>query len=125
MICTDVVASCGAAIRQIASLAEVNHQEVISTARCNNPIEQSHRPTRRQERQQQGFDRRKRAQEFLRLHARIENLHQRFRHDQTKELEARVPDVVNGRGRGSMNPRPPCPYLRNAKCEPYVPRGKA
>ena len=32
---------------------------------------QSHHPTRRQERYQQGFKRRKRAQEFLHLHARI------------------------------------------------------
>ena len=73
-ICTDKLASYGAAIREITSLAEVDHQQVISTARCNNMIEQSHRSTRRQERQQQGFKRRKRAQEFLNLHARIENL---------------------------------------------------
>ena len=39
-ICTDKLASYGSAIRQIASLAEVNHQEVISTARCNNLVEQ-------------------------------------------------------------------------------------
>jgi putative transposase len=52
---------------------------VISTARCNNIIEQSHRPTRRQERSQQGFRRRKRAQEFLNLHARVINLHHHSR----------------------------------------------
>ncbi|MBB5365408.1 DDE-type integrase/transposase/recombinase [Deinococcus humi] len=52
-----------------------DHQQVISTSRCNNIIEQSHRPTRHRERQQQGFKRRKRVQEFLSLHARIENLH--------------------------------------------------
>ncbi len=73
-ICTDKLASYGAAIREITSLAEVDHQQVISTARCNNMIEQSHRPTRRQERQQLGFKRRKRAQEFLGLHARTVNL---------------------------------------------------
>lgn len=60
-------------------LADVDHQQVISTARCNNIVEQSHRPTRRQERQQQGFKRRKRAQEFLNLQARIDNLHHHTR----------------------------------------------
>ena len=78
-ICTDKPASYGAAIREITSLAEVDHQQVISTARCNNMIEQSHRPTRRQERQQLGFKRRKRVQAFLSLHARIENLHHHTR----------------------------------------------
>ena len=73
--CTDKLASYGAAIRKITSLAEVDHQQVISTARCNNMIEQSHPPTQRQERQQQGFKQQKRAQEFPNLHARIENLH--------------------------------------------------
>ncbi len=33
-----MLASDGAAIRQIASLAEINHQEVISTARCTTPV---------------------------------------------------------------------------------------
>ena len=78
-ICTDQLRSYGAAIREVPSLVNVDHQQVISTARCNNLIEQSHRPTRRQERKQQGFRRRKRAQEFLRLHARIENLHHHTR----------------------------------------------
>ena len=79
VIHTDQLRSYGAAIREIPSLADVNHQQVISTARCHNLIEQSHRPTRRQERHQQGFKRRKRAQEFLNLHARIENLHHHSR----------------------------------------------
>jgi len=78
-ICTDQLRSYRAAIREIPSLINVDYQQVISTARCNNMIEQSHRLTRRQERQQQGFKRRKRAQEFLRLHARIENLHHHSR----------------------------------------------
>ena len=39
-ICTDKLASYGAAIREITSLAEVDQQQVISTARCNNMIEQ-------------------------------------------------------------------------------------
>ena len=79
VIHTDQLRSYGAAIRELPSLVNVDHQQVISTARCNNLIEQSHRPTRRQERQQLGFKRRKRAQEFLSLHARIENLHHHSR----------------------------------------------
>ena len=75
VIHTDQLRSYGAAIREIPSLADIDHQQVISTARCNNVIEQEHRSTRRQERSQQGFRRRKRAQEFLSLHARITNLH--------------------------------------------------
>ena len=78
-ICTDQLRSYGAAIREIPSLVNVDHQQVISTARCNNVIEQEHRSTRRQERSQQGFRRRKRAQEFLNLHARVTNLHHHSR----------------------------------------------
>jgi len=76
---TDQLRSDETAIREIPSLVNVDHQQVISTAGCNNIVEQSHRPTRRQERQQQGFKRRKRSQQFLRLHARIENLHRHTR----------------------------------------------
>ncbi|THF66692.1 IS6 family transposase [Deinococcus sp. Arct2-2] len=79
VIHTDQLRSYGAAIRELPSLINVDHQQVISTARCNNIVEQSHRPTRRQERQQQGFKRRRRAQEFLRLHARLTNLHHHTR----------------------------------------------
>ena len=79
VIHTDQLRSYGAAIRELPSLINVDHQQVISTARCNNLIEQSHRPTRRQERQQQGFKRRKCAQEFLNLHARVTNLHHHSR----------------------------------------------
>ena len=79
IIHTDQLKSYGAAIREIPSLVNVDHRQVISTARCNNVIEQEHRSTRRQERSQQGFKRRKRAQEFLSLHARITNLHHHSR----------------------------------------------
>jgi len=61
VIHTDQFRSYGAAIRKILSLADVDHQHVISTTRYNNIIDQEHRSTRRQERQQQGFRRRKRA----------------------------------------------------------------
>ncbi len=76
---TDQLRSYGAAIRELPVLHPVEHQEVASTARCNNLVEQSHRPTRRQERSRLGFRRPKRAQEFLSLHARMTNLHQHTR----------------------------------------------
>ena len=105
VIHTDQLRSYGAAIREIPSLANIDHQQVISTARCNNVVEQragpirrsgvvnrvrsrrevpfcprqEHRSTRRQERSQQGFKRRKRAQKFLNLHARVTNLHHHSR----------------------------------------------
>ncbi|MFB9992643.1 hypothetical protein ACFFLM_11760 [Deinococcus oregonensis] len=47
----------GAAIWECPSRADVVYQQMISTARCHNGIEQSHRPTRRHEQQQQGFKR--------------------------------------------------------------------
>ena len=78
-ICNSQLRSYGAAIREIPSLADVDHQQVISTARCNNIIEQEHRSTRRQERSQQGFRRQKRAQAFLNLHARVTKLHHHSR----------------------------------------------
>ncbi len=40
VIYTDHLRSCGAAIREIPSLVNVDHQQVIPTARCNNVIEQ-------------------------------------------------------------------------------------
>jgi len=75
VIHTDQLRSYPAAIREIPSLKGVDHRQVIRAARCKNIMEQSHRPTRLQERHQQGFKWRKRAQEFLSLHARITNLH--------------------------------------------------
>ena len=68
-----------AAIRELPALEKVDHQEVISSARCNNLIEQSHRPTRGQERSQLGFKRVIRTQEFLCSHAGVSNLHQHTR----------------------------------------------
>ncbi len=72
---TDKLWSYGAAMRNLPVLHAVEHVQIVSTARCNNLIEQSHRPTRRHERQQRGFRSRRRAQGFLDLHARITNLH--------------------------------------------------
>ncbi|MCD0155909.1 IS1/IS6 family transposase [Deinococcus sp. 6GRE01] len=67
------------ALREVPVLHGVEHVQVVSTARCNNLVEQSHRPTRQQERSQLGFKRRKRTQEFLALHARVSNLHRHTR----------------------------------------------
>ncbi|WP_019011947.1 IS6 family transposase [Deinococcus aquatilis] len=75
IIHTDKLGSDGAALRDLPVLQGMEHVQVISTARCNNLIEQSHRHTRQQERQQRGFRSRLRAQGFLELHARITNLH--------------------------------------------------
>jgi len=79
VIHTDKLWRYGAAIRALPMLHAVEHVQVISTVRCNNLIEQSHRPTRAQERSQLGFKNPRRAQDFLTLHARVSNLHQSTR----------------------------------------------
>ncbi|GGO29496.1 putative transposase [Deinococcus humi] len=79
VIHTDKLWSYGAAIRALPVLHAVEHRQVISSTRCNNLIEQSHCPTRKQERSQLGFKKLGRAQEFLALHARISNIHQHTR----------------------------------------------
>ncbi|GGO29952.1 putative transposase [Deinococcus humi] len=76
---TDHLRSDGAAIQEPPVLHGVEHHEVASTAHCNNLTLQSHRPTRRQERSQLGFKRPERAQECLKRHARITNVHQHTR----------------------------------------------
>ncbi|WP_264778065.1 IS6 family transposase [Deinococcus aetherius] len=75
VIHTDKLWSYGASLRELPVLHAVEHVQVVSPARCNNLVEQSHRPTRRQERQQRGFRSRRRTQSFLDLHVRIANLH--------------------------------------------------
>ncbi len=79
VIHTDKLWSYGAAIRALPVLHSVNHVQVILTAHCNHLIEQSHRPTRQQERSQSGFNNYRRAQEFFALHARIYKLQQHTR----------------------------------------------
>ena len=79
VIHTDKLWSYGADIRELPVLHTVEHVQVVSTARCNNPMEQSHRPTRPQERNQLGFKRRRRTQEFIALHARVSNVHRSTR----------------------------------------------
>ncbi len=75
VIHTDKLWSYGAALRELPVLHSAEYVQVVSTARCNNLVEQSHRRARWQERQQHGFRSRKRAQGFLNLHARISHLH--------------------------------------------------
>ncbi len=83
---THKLGSYGAAIRELPELHGAAHREVISTARCNNLIEQSHRPTRNQERSQKGFKDIEKAQKFPDLHARTSNLHQHTRTTVTAEI---------------------------------------
>lgn len=54
-IVTDGLRSYGAAIKELPELAATEHVTVSALKRQNNLIEQSHRPTRDQERQQRGF----------------------------------------------------------------------
>ncbi|WP_412030574.1 IS6 family transposase [Deinococcus yunweiensis] len=79
VIHTDKLWSYGAALRELHVFHAVEHVQVVATARCNNLVEPSHRPTRQQERSQLGFKRRKRTQEFLNLHARVSNLQRHTR----------------------------------------------
>ncbi|BDP44284.1 hypothetical protein DAETH_42530 (plasmid) [Deinococcus aetherius] len=79
IIHTDKLWAYRAALRELPVLHGVEHIQVISTARCNNLVEQSHRATRQQERSQLGFKQRQRTQEFLALHARVSNLHRHAR----------------------------------------------
>lgn len=60
-IVTDGLRSYGAALRKLPELAASKHVTVSAAERQNNLIEQSHLPTRDQERQQRGFRGSKRA----------------------------------------------------------------
>lgn len=79
VIHTDKLWSYGAAIRKLPVLHTMEHAQVVSTARCHDLVEQSHRPTRPHERSQLGFKRQRRTQDFLALHARTSNLHRQTR----------------------------------------------
>lgn len=72
----------------------------------NNLIKQSHRSTRRQERQQWGFRSRQRAQGFLDLHARVSNLHHPC-FPATFSPTRNLQDVAAGRARRRPEVRPP------------------
>ena len=80
-IVTDGLKSYGAAIREVPELGATEHITVSALKRQNNLIEQSHRPTRDQERQQRGFRGARRTQGFLFTHAEVGNL---FRHTRAR-----------------------------------------
>ncbi len=73
-IITDGLRSYGAALRETPELATSEHVTVSALKRQNNLVEQSHRPTREQERQQRGFRELPRAGRFLFTHAEVGNL---------------------------------------------------
>ena len=73
-IVTDGLRSYGAALRELPELSASEHVTVSAAERQNNLIEQSHRPTREQERQQRNFRDVRRAQRFLFTHAEVSNL---------------------------------------------------
>lgn len=79
VIVTDKLGSYAAAITQMIDLESVAHECVRADAHQNNTIEQSHRPTRDQERAQRGFRSLRRAQAFLVAHAGFSNAFRRSR----------------------------------------------
>jgi putative transposase len=88
VIITDKLASYGAAKREI--LASVEHRQHKG---LNNRAENSHQPTRQQEKQMQKFKSPKQAQQFLTVHGQVGNLfgHQRYKvaaNDQRTHLTA-------------------------------------
>lgn len=80
-IVTDGLRSYGAAFREVSELGATEHVVVSALKRQNNLIEQSHRPTRDQERQQRGFRTVPCTQAFLFTHAEVGNL---FRHTRAR-----------------------------------------
>lgn len=82
-IVTDGLKSYGAAIKELPELAATNHVTVSAAERQNNLIEQSHRPTRDQERQQRGSRTVRRTQAFLFTHAEVGDL---FRYTRARTL---------------------------------------
>lgn len=73
-VVTDGLRSHGAAIRETPELTATCHVTVSAGERQNNLIEQSHRPTREQERQQRNFRGLRHTQRFLFTHAGVANL---------------------------------------------------
>ncbi len=80
MIVTDKLRSYAAALRELPEFKGVEHVLVRAAARQNNLIEQSHRSTCEQERQQRCFCSPPGAQRFLSIHARVSNLFRLTRH---------------------------------------------
>jgi putative transposase len=77
---TDKLGSYAAAKRSLPELEGVEHQQVRSSARCNNRVEQAHQPTRIRERRMGRFRCPTSAQRFLAAFARVCNLFRPRRH---------------------------------------------
>jgi putative transposase len=88
-IVTDGLRSYGAALRELPELGASEHITVSAAEHQNNRIEQSHRPTREQERQQRGLRSMHRAQRFLFAHAEVANLFRPTRADVPARLRRR------------------------------------
>lgn len=73
-IVTDGLRSYGAALRELPELGASEQVTVSAAERQNNLIEQSHRPTREQERQQRSFRGMHCTQRFLFTHAEVGDL---------------------------------------------------
>jgi len=89
-IVTDGFRSYGAALRELPELGASEHVTVSAAERQNNLIEQSHRSTRDQERQQRQFRGSKRAQGFLVTHAEVNGLFNHARASTPARLRRRT-----------------------------------
>ena len=78
-IVTDGLRSYGAALRELPELGASEHVTVSAAERRNNLIEQSHRPTREQKRQQRGFRATTITKRFLFAHSKLSNLFRQCR----------------------------------------------
>jgi putative transposase len=79
-ITTDKLRSFGAAKRRIPELNGVNHQQVRSSMRCNNRVEQAHQPSRIRERRMGRFRCPASTQRFLSAFTPVCNLIRPRRH---------------------------------------------
>ena len=79
-ITTDKLASYAAAKQRVPELDGVEHQQVRSSMRCNNRVEQAHQPTRIRERRMGRFRCPASTQRFLTAFAHISNLFRPRRH---------------------------------------------
>jgi putative transposase len=79
-ITTDKLGSYAAAKRRLHELEGVEHQQVRSSMRCNNRVEQAHQPTRMRERRMGRFRCPISAQRFLAAFVRVGNLFRPRRH---------------------------------------------
>jgi putative transposase len=82
-IITDGLRSYEAALKELPELAASSHIKVSAEERQNNLIEQSHRPTRDQEKQHRGFRSLIRTQGFLFCHAELNHLFRNTRSQTT------------------------------------------